>query len=126
MSIFWRYALQSSSRVFLLSVTTFIAVLIITRFKEIARFTALSGDFAMTGLFILYHIPTILPIAIPISALLGSFLLFQRMSRSRELTALRASGFSFKKIIAPLLAVSLLLSAVDFWMCAQIAPFCRR
>lgn len=126
MSVLWRYALQSYSRVFFLSICTFIAVLIITRFKEIARFTALSGDFSMTGLFILYHIPTILPIAIPISALIASLLFFQRISRSFELTALRASGLSFKKIIAPPLAASLLLALLNFAICAEIAPFYRR
>ncbi|MBX7066132.1 MAG: LptF/LptG family permease [Parachlamydiales bacterium] len=126
MSVLWRYALQSYLKVFLLSVSTFIAVLIIARFKEIARFTALSGDFAMTGLFILYQIPTILPIAIPISALIASLLFFQRISRSFELTALRASGLSLKKIIGPPLGASLLLTVLNFTICAEIAPFCRR
>ncbi len=126
MSILWRYALQSYSRVFFLSVCTFISVLLITRFKEIARFTALSGDFSMTGLFILYHIPTILPLAIPLSALIASLLFFQRISKSFELTALRASGLGFKKIIAPPLSASLLLSFLNFAICAEIAPFCRR
>lgn len=126
MSILWRYALQSYLHVFFLSVNTFIAVLIISRFKEIARFTALTGDFAMTGLFILYQIPTILPIAIPISALIASLLLFQKISRSFELTALRASGLSLKKIIAPPLGASLLLALLNFFICIEIAPFCRR
>ncbi len=126
MSVLWRYTLHSYSRVFLLSTLTFIAVLIIARFKEIARFTALTGDFATTGLFILYHIPAILPIAIPISALIASFLLFQKMSRSSELTALRASGLSLRRILLPLLSLSLLLSAVHFSLCAEIAPYCRR
>lgn len=126
MPILWRYALQSFLRVFSLSVCTFIAVLIVSRFREIARFTALSGDFAKTGLFILYHIPTILPIAIPISALIASLLLFQNLSRSFELTALRSSGLSLPKIIAPLLTLSLFLAIINFSICAEIAPYCRR
>lgn len=126
MPILWRYALQSYSRVFFFSISAFIAVLIISRFKEIARFTALTGDFAMTGLYILYQIPAILPIAIPISTLLAALLLFQGMSRSFELTALRASGMSLQKIIAPLLIASLFLSILNFAICAEIAPFCRR
>ncbi|MBU6383534.1 MAG: LptF/LptG family permease [Verrucomicrobia bacterium] len=126
MSILWRYALHSYARVFLLSVSTFIAVLMIARFKEIARFTALSGDFSMTGLFILYQIPTILPIAIPISTLIASLLLFQRMSRSFELTALRAAGMSLTKIVTPPLFVSIFLALLNFTLCAEIAPFCRR
>lgn len=111
---------------FCLSVFTFIAVLIVSRFKEIARVAALSGDLAKTGLFVVYQIPTILPIAIPISSLIASLLLFQSLSRSFELTALRASGLSFWKITSPLLAISLLLSIFNFSLCAEIAPYCRR
>lgn len=126
MPILWRYALQSYLRVFSLSVCTFITVLIVARFKEIARFTALSGDFGKTGLFIVYQIPTILPIAIPISALIASLLLMQRLSRTYELTALRASGLSLTKILTPLLLLSLLLSLLNFSICVEIAPYCRR
>lgn len=126
MPILWRYALQSYLRVFFLSVCTFIAVLIVSRFKDIARFTALTGDFAKTGLFIVYQIPTILPIAIPISALIASLLLFQRLSRTFELTALRASGLSLRTILTPHLLSSILLSLLNFSICAEIAPYCRR
>lgn len=113
-------------RVLLLSVATFLAVLIITRFKEIARFTALSGDWGKTALFTFYQFPSILPIAIPISALIASFLLFQRLSRSHELMALRACGFSLRSVLAPLLFISALFAIANFSMCAEIAPFCRR
>ncbi len=126
MTILWRYALQSYLRVFFLSVCTFITVLIVARFKEVARFTALSGDFSKSGLFIVYQVPAILPIAIPISALIASLLLFQRLSRTCELTALRASGLSLTKILSPLLFVSLFLSILNFSICAEVSPYCRR
>jgi lipopolysaccharide export system permease protein len=126
MPILWRYALQSYLRVFFLSVCSFIAVLIVARFKEIARFTALSGDWLKTGLYVVYQVPAILPIAIPISALIGSLLLFQQLSRTYELTALRAAGLSLKSILLPLLLCSLLLSLFNFSICAHFSPFCRR
>lgn len=126
MPILWRYALQSYSRVFFLSICTFIAVLILSRFSEIARFTALSGAFSQTGIYILYQVPLILPMAIPISSLLASFLLFQALSRSSELTALRASGMSLWTILTPLLFTSLLLTIFNFSICNGLAPFCRR
>lgn len=91
-----------------------------------ARFTALTGDFAKTGLFIVYQIPSILPIAIPISALITSFLLFQQMSRTQELTAFRAAGLSLGKILTPLLFLSTLLSLFNFSICASVSPYCRR
>ncbi len=100
--------------------------MIVARFKDIARFTALSGDFAKTGLFIVYQVPAILPIAIPISALIASLLLFQRLSRTYELTALRASGLSLTSILSPLLLMSLLFSFLNFSICADISPYCRR
>lgn len=48
------------------------------------------------------------------------------MSRSFELTALRAAGLSLKTILAPLLIYSFFLSLLNFVICAEIAPFCRR
>jgi lipopolysaccharide export system permease protein len=122
----WRYLLQGYVRVLLLSVSTFLAVLIVTRFKEIARFTALSGDWGKTALFTFYQFPLILPIAIPISALIASLLLFQRLSRTHELMALRACSFSLRSLLAPLLFASALFAVGNFSMCAEIAPYCRR
>ncbi len=122
----WRYLLVGYLRILILSVATFLAVLIVTRFKEIARFTALSGDWGKTLLFTAYQFPLILPMAIPISALIASLLLFQRLSRTQELTALRASGLSLRQILAPLLFASTLFSVGNFSMCAEIAPYCRR
>jgi lipopolysaccharide export system permease protein len=126
MMIFWRYALHNYLRVFLLSIATFIAILLIARFKDISRFTAVTGDFSKTGLFIFYQIPSILPITIPISALITSSSLLRGMSRTFELTALRASGLSLFSILSPILACSLLLSIVNFSVSAQFAPSCRR
>jgi len=122
----WRTLLQGYLRILLLSVTTFLAVLVVTRFKEIARFTALSGNWGKTLLFIAYQFPLILPIAIPISALLAASLLFQRLSRTQELTAFRASGLGFPSILAPLLFASAFLAIGNFSICAELAPFCRR
>jgi lipopolysaccharide export system permease protein len=126
MPILWRYALMGYLRVFFLSVSTFIAILLVSRFKEIARFTALSGDWMKTAFFVVYQIPLILPIAIPVSALIASLLLFQRLSRTFELTALRASGISLTSILTPILYVASLLTLFSFTMNAAISPFCRR
>lgn len=118
--------MQGYLRILLLSLSTFLAVLVVTRFKEIARFTALSGDWGKTLLFTAYQFPLILPMAIPISALIASNFLFQRLSRTHELTALRASGLSLRSILAPLLLAAALIAIGNFSICAEIAPFCRR
>ena len=124
-SLFWRTLASAYLRTFFLSVGSFLAILFVLRFKEIARFTALSGGWGKTVLFTVYQFPLIFPIAIPLSAFLASFLLIQRMSHTSELLAFRACGFSFLKLFSPLLYLSTLLSLLNFSITADLAPYCR-
>lgn len=126
MPILWRYILLIYSRNFLLSVSSFVLILLVSRFREIARFAALSANFTKTWLFIAYQIPLILPLAIPISALIASMLAFQSLSKSQELTAMRASGIRLGTILAPILLLSVTFSFCNFIVCGELAPFCRR
>jgi lipopolysaccharide export system permease protein len=124
--VLWRYIIRSYLSMFFLSVGTFVWVLLVLRFKEIARFAALNGSWLKTSLFAFYQIPFILPMAVPFSALISSLLLFQRMSQSNELNALRASSLNFKKIFTPLCVAAAFLTLGNFLICAELAPFCRR
>lgn len=126
MPILWRYLLLGYLRIFFLSVCSFIGILLVSRFKEIARFAALSANLEKTFLFIAYQIPLILPLALPISAFIASILLFQKLSKSFELTAFRASGIRLSTIIAPILLLSIVLSLFNFMICVDLSPFCRR
>ncbi len=126
MPILWRYLLFGFLRIFSLSACSFVLILLVSRFKEIARFGALSASLGKTLLFALYQAPLILPIALPLSALIASLLLFQKMSRSFELTALRASGIRLSTILTPVLLASVFLGLLTFNLCAEISPFCRR
>lgn len=123
--ILWRYVVGAYLKVFFLSVSTFVSVLIVSRFKDIARFAALSANWPKTGLYVLYQIPFILPMAIPLSAFIASFLVFQRLSRTQELTAFRALGLSFRNILIPLLMMSGFFTILNFSIVAELSPFCR-
>jgi lipopolysaccharide export system permease protein len=122
----WQLLLRTYFRTFFLTLATFIALLLVSRFKELARFAALSCSWFKTALFTFYQLPWILPIAIPLSALLASFLLFQQMSRSHELTALRSSGIGFKTLFTPILLAALALSIGNGFVVSEIAPYCRQ
>jgi len=123
--IFWRYLLRSYLQAFCLSVVGFIAILLVTRFQEIARFAALGATKKAVALFSLYQIPYILPLAIPISCMIAAILLFQRLSQLHELTALRASGLSLKAISYPIFFAAGALSLLNFFIVSEIAPICR-
>lgn len=125
MPILWRYLLRSYVQVFLLSVIGFIGVLFVIRFKDIADFATLNADIHSVLLFSLYQIPYILPHAIPISSLIASILLFQRMSQAYELTALRAAGLSLQTLLYPLILIGTLLSLTNFAIVSEFAPHCK-
>ncbi len=121
MPIFARYLLSNYLKVLLLAVISFIAILLVSRLEEIAHFATIGAPVSYLALFILYQIPYILPIAIPISCLISAMILYQRLSQTHELTALRAGGFSLKQIIAPVLIAGALLSVVSFYITSELA-----
>lgn len=121
----WRYLLRSYFQVFLLCIASFIAALFVMRFKDIAEFATLNSDGLSIFLFSLYQLPYVLPVAIPVSCVIASMLLFQKMSHSQELTALRAAGISLKTLLYPLFLAGLFLSLVNFTIVAEIGPRCR-
>ena len=125
MPIVWRYLLKSYFQVLLLCVGGFIATLLVTRFQEIARFATSGASIFSILLFTLYQIPYILPIALPISCLIASMLLFQKMSHTHELTALRSSGFGLFPIIFPLLLAGAFLTLANFSLVSEITPRAR-
>lgn len=125
MPILWRYILRNFFQVFLLCVASFIGVLLVLRFQEIARFAASGAPLLKVLFFLLLQIPYILPIAIPVSCLIAAMLLLQKLSHMHELTALRACGLGLKPIITPLLFAGVLLSAVNFTVACELTPRSR-
>ncbi|MBA3721864.1 MAG: LptF/LptG family permease [Parachlamydiaceae bacterium] len=121
MPTLWRYLLSHFFKVTFFCVLAFVAILITMQLDEIAHFAALGAPVYYILLFSFYQIPYILPIAIPISCLIAAFIITQRLSSTRELTALRASGFSLNDIMAPLLLSAAFLSVFNFWMVSEVA-----
>lgn len=121
MPTLWRYLLSQYLRVLILSSFAFIAILMVMRLDEVAHFATLGANGLAILQFVLYQIPYILPIALPISSLIAVTLLIQRLSQSYELTALRASGFSLKAILAPILLTAAFLSLVNFYVVSEVA-----
>jgi lipopolysaccharide export system permease protein len=121
MPLLWRYLLTQFLKVFFLCVVTFIAILLTMRLDEIAYFATLGPQGLYVLWFTLQQIPYILPIALPVSALISSMLLLQRLSSSHELTAMRASGFALRDIVAPILTAALFLSALNFYIISEMS-----
>ena len=104
-----------------LCIAAFIAVVLTTRLDEIAHFAVISPSFKATALFVLFQIPYILPIVIPISCLISAILLVQRLSKTHELTAFRACGISLKDFLTPILFSAMLIASINLYIVSELA-----
>jgi len=125
MPLIYKYLLRRFFQIFALSNLTFIAILLLMRLQLIARFATFSNQPLAVALFTLYQIPYILPLAFPISSLISAFILMQSLSQTLELTALRASGLSLKKIMSPLIITALFLALIGGLITSEITPRTR-
>jgi lipopolysaccharide export system permease protein len=121
MPLLWRYLLSHYLKVFVLCVTSFVALLLTLRLDEIAYFATLGPGALKVLWYALQQVPYVLPIAIPVSALISAILLVQNLSSSKELTAMRSCGFSICDILAPVLTVALFLSSLNFYIISEVS-----
>ncbi len=122
MPLIWRYFFKNYLQVLLLCVSSFVTILFVMRMRDIAEFASVASSGLAIFLFSLYQIPHVLPQAIPIACVIASMLLFQRMSTTHEMTALRAAGFSLQRILYPILLMAFLLSLLNFTLACDVAP----
>ena len=85
----------------------------------------LEGEYTTkTGVLILYYeLPKIMGKAFPVGLLLGTLFTFDKLSKDSELTIFRAVGMSFKRILAPVLVLSLFFTYLCFITYDKWIPF---
>ena len=111
-------------------VTTFVAILLFSVVwiaPEMLLNTikkTLAGDYTVkTAVLVLFfELPKILGKAFPVGLLLGSLFTFDKLSKDSELTIFRAVGLSFKRILAPVLVLSLIVTWMCFVTCDKLIP----
>ena len=111
--------------------TTFVAILLFTIVwiaPEMLLSTikkVLSEEYtAKTAVLVLfYELPKILGKAFPVGLLLGTLFTFDKLSKDSELTIFRAVGMSFKRILAPVLVLSLIVTYLCFVTYDKLIPY---
>lgn len=74
-------------------------------------------------LVILYELPNIIGKALPVGLLLGSLFTFDKLSKDFELTIFRVAGLSFWRILAPAMALSVIVTFFCFITYDKLIPF---
>jgi len=75
---------------------------------------------------LIYKLPSIMVLTYPVSFLFATAIVFGRLSRDNELTALRTSGINFFRICAPVLLVSLAVSGLAFFTNETLVPLSNK
>ncbi len=70
----------------------------------------------------LYAATTFVPMALPIGVLLSSLITFGNLGERYELIALKSSGISLKRIFAPLITFTLIISCLSAYFSQEILP----
>ena len=86
---------------------------------------ALAGEYTIKTAFLVlaYELPNILGKALPVGLLLGSLFTFDKLSKDFELTIFRVAGLSFGRIVAPVLVLSLIVTAFCFVTYDKLIPY---
>jgi LPS export ABC transporter permease LptG/LPS export ABC transporter permease LptF len=74
------------------------------------------------GHFVLLTLPNVVVLTIPMALPFGILVAVGRLSSDSELIAMRASGVSLKRLYAPILALSILLTLITGYLSIQVMP----
>ena len=104
MKIINRYILKEHLVPFILSLTILLFVLLANfLIKSIDKFLGKGIDLSLLIEFVLLNMAWILALAVPMAILVSTLMAFGRLSSDNEITALKASGTDFPKLLKPAL-----------------------
>jgi len=110
-----RYLLEEFFRSFATALSGITIVYLCVDFLQKADdFIRFKATISQVVWYFLYNLPSIITPSMPIAALIATLLSLGALSRHNEIIAMRAGGISLGRIVLPVLAGGLLISAIGF------------
>ncbi|HLP64676.1 MAG TPA: LptF/LptG family permease [Flavobacterium sp.] len=124
MKILDKYLLKS----FLITFTTVFVILFFifilqTVWLFISELAGKDLDFFMVVKFLVFSMPRIVPLVLPLSVLLASIMTFGSLSENYEFAAMKSSGISLQRAMRSLTFFILFLSIVAFVFANNVIPY---
>lgn len=116
----YRYILREMLKLLLL--TTAVLVVVISFFIAVQPMSDGKLSAALLVKFVLFTAPTALPFALPFAGAFASTLVFIRLANDNEILACSASGISYLRILAPVLALGLVLTGGMLYLANYVVP----
>lgn len=105
--------------------TFFIALFILVMqflWKYVDDLVGKGLEWYLVAELLFYASSTFVPLALPLSILLSSLMTFGNLGEHYELVAIKAAGISLRKIMKPLIVLSLIISMLAFYFSNNILP----
>jgi lipopolysaccharide export system permease protein len=83
------------------------------------------GAFGNVGAMLLFLIPHLLGLALPVAFFFGVLLTFDRLSQDNEIIVLMASGWSLQRLLRPMLVLTVALLVIVTIILGFAAPYAR-
>lgn len=124
MKILDKYLLKT----FLITFTTVFVILFFifilqTVWLFIAELAGKDLDLLMIFKFLMFSMPRIIPLVLPLSILLASIMTFGNLAENYEFAAMKSAGISLQRAMKSLTIFILLLSIVAFFFANNVIPY---
>lgn len=124
MKILDKYILKSFITTFL---TVFVILLLIFILQTVWLFISeLAGkdlDFILIIKFLLFKMPSLVPLVLPLSVLLASIMTFGDLSENYEFAAMKSAGISLQRVMRGLTVFIVFLSFAAFFFANNVIPY---
>jgi len=119
-----RYIWSELVRIFIFTLLAFILIfLVVDVFERIDKFIDKGAAAWAIAKFFMYKIPYIVMMIIPVAVLLSALFRIGGMSRSSEITAVRAGGISIRRMFAPMFLFAALISVFALLLSEYVVPY---
>lgn len=124
MKILDKYLLKT----FLITFTTVFVILFFifilqTVWLFISELAGKDLDLILVVKFLLFSMPRIIPLVLPLSVLLASIMTFGNLAENYEFAAMKSSGISLQRAMRVLIVFIFVLSIVAFWFANNVIPY---
>jgi len=127
MKILDRYIVKQFLIVFFFGLLAFIFIfIIIDMMEKLDDFIDAQAPTSIVLQYYIASIPDIVKLMIPVAVLLSALFVTGRLSSQNELAAIKSSGVSLYRIMAPFLAVTFFICLVSIYLNGWIVPYANQ
>ena len=119
-----RYVLKELLYPFVFGIAAFSSIFIASTmlFKITQYMTKYGAPLETVARLFMYNLPEVINYTFPMSMLLAALMAFGKLSGSSEITAMKAGGVSYYRIVAPVLVVGFFVSMFSMVWAEKVVP----